>query len=85
MSDDENKSTDIGTDEAVQEALMNLLEVKLNAFMGRADLSDSPPADKVAIRAAFFLGVSAGVSMMNTIHKPAEPIDKGDASNTEEA
>lgn len=82
MSDDENKSTDIGTDEAVQEALMNLLEVKLDAFMGRADLSDSPPADKVAIRAAFFLGVSAGVSMMNTIHGP---IDKGDASNTDEA
>lgn len=69
---EEQTVTDISTDESVQAALMNLLEVKLDAFMGRADLSDSPPADKVAIRAAYFLGVSAGVSMINTIHKPAE-------------
>ncbi len=50
-------------DEAITAGLINLLEVKLNAFMGRADLSSSPPEDKVAIRAAYFLGVSAGMSV----------------------
>lgn len=65
MSDDENEVA--ATDKAVQEALMNLLEVKLDAFMGRADLSSSPPEDKVAIRAAFFLGVTAGMQVSNSI------------------
>ncbi len=64
MSADENE---VVTDKAVQDALMNLLEVKLEAFMGRADLSDNPPEDKVAIRAAFFLGVTAGMQVSNSI------------------
>ncbi len=60
MSEEENE---VETDETIQEALMELLETKLAAFMGRADLSDSPPADKIAIRAAYFLGVNAGLSL----------------------
>ncbi len=54
-------------DDAITDALMSLLETKLAAFMNRADLSDSPPADKVAIRAGYFLGVSAGLSLGNAI------------------
>ena len=68
MTDNEKEAP---TDDAVQEAMMNLLEMKLDAFMNRADLSDSPPADKVAIRAGFFLGVTAGMSIANTIGPPA--------------
>lgn len=64
MSTDENEIT---ADDAVTDALMNLLEVKLDAFMGRADLSSSPPEDKVAIRAAYFLGVAAGMQIANSI------------------
>lgn len=83
MSGDNEK--ELATDEAVQEALLDLLEVKLAAFMGRADLSSSPPADKIAIRAAYFLGVSAGMSLASTIHNPPPPTEKGDASSTDEA
>ncbi len=54
-------------DDEITGALMSLLEAKLAAFMGRADLSDSPPADKVAIRAAYFLGVAAGMQLANSI------------------
>ena len=85
------RTKEYATDEAVQEALMNLLEVKLAAFMGRADLSSSPPEDKVAIRAAYFLGVSAGMSLANTIagadgERAGEKFDKADPpSSTDEA
>ncbi len=60
-------SDEKATDESIQQALMQLLETKLDAFMGRADLSASPPEDKVAIRAAYFLGVSAGLSLGNAM------------------
>lgn len=66
-------TTEHEKDVAITEALMNLLEVKLEAFMGRADLSASPPEDKVAIRAAYFLGIAAGMQMANTITEPEDP------------
>ncbi len=68
MSDQEKVAEDQSIKEAaIEAALMDLLEVKFASFMGRADLSSSPPEDKIAMRAAYFLGVSAGISMANTI------------------
>lgn len=63
---------------AVTRMLMNLLEAKLQAFMGRADLSDSPPEDKIAIRAAYFLGVADGMKMSDSITEPNEEQTDGE-------
>lgn len=58
---------EVAREQSITAALMELLEAKLNSFMERADLSESPPEDKIAIRAAFFLGVNAGMHMSGAI------------------
>lgn len=58
MSDNEN---------AVQDALMKLLEVKLDAWLDGTKLSDGPAESLATIRAAYFTGVSAGISLGKTI------------------